>query len=258
MTRFSVSSLVVIALLISSCASATPLATQPSASATAATSDLAPPGSESPASDEQSAPPSPGVQPLRATGGSAILEPGTYVLDQFPVNLAFDIPDGDPPGWHVGKSRSEVAVVLWYTPPEMTYGFAFWSAENVYADPCSPAAGELVPAIGPSVDDLVAALSSLPQFQVTAPVDVTVAGFQGKEIELTALESGADCSEVIPWTGADDTVGLAPGDTFRVKILDVDGVRIVMHSGDEVADGDAVVEAELQQILDSIRIEPLS
>lgn len=217
-----------------------------------------PPTATFTASDEGSVPPSPSVRPLRATGGTAILEPGAYVLDLFPVNLAFDIPDGDPPGWHVGKSSSEVAVVLWYTPPEIGYGFAFWSAENIYADPCSPAAGELEPPIGPSVEDFVAALSSLPQFQVTAPVDVTVGGFQGKQIELTALESGFGCRRVIPWIGADDTVQLNAGDTFRVNILDVDGVRIVMHSENEVAESDAAVEAELQQILDSIRIEPLS
>ena len=257
MTRFSGSSLVMIGMLISACAAATPLATQPSAAGSAATSNLAPPASEPSASNKPSAAPSPGVQPLRATGGTAILEPGAYVLDQFPVDLAFDIPDGDPPGWHVGMSTSRAVVVLWYTPPEMNYGFAFWSAENIYADPCNPAAGELDPAIGPSVDDLIVALSSQPQFQVSDPVEVMIGDFGGKEIELTALESGDSCPEVFPWIGGDD-LGLDPGDSLRVQILDADGVRIVMLAGLEVAEPDAAVEAELQQILDSIRIEPLS
>jgi hypothetical protein len=257
MSRFSVSSLVVICMLLGACAAATPLATQPSAAASAAASNLAPPPSGPSVSDKPSAAPSPGVQPLRATGGTAILEPGAYVLDQFPVDLAFDIPDGDPPGWHVGMSSAENAVVLWYTPPEINYGFAFWSAENIYVDPCHPAAGELDPAVGPSVDDLVGALSSRPQFQVTAPVEVTVGDLRGQEIELTALESGDDCPEVIPWTGGDD-LGLDPGDSLRVQILDADGVRIVMWTGREAVEPDAAVEPELQQILDSIRVEPLS
>jgi hypothetical protein len=100
----------------------------------------------------------------------------------------------------------------------------------------------------------VVALSSLPQFQLTDPVDVTVGDFPGKDIELTALESGDDCPEVFPWTGGDD-LGLNAGDSLRVQILDADGVRIVMRSF-EGAVRDAAVEAELQQILDSIRIEP--
>lgn len=214
------------------------------------------PTSPSPATSlpsvEPSADPSSLARPLRDLGSTAILDPGTYVLDQFPVDLAFDIPDGDPPGWHVGYSRADVATVLWYTPPELTYAFAFWTADNLYVDPCDPAAGELEPAIGPSVDDLVAALSSQPGFRATDPVDVTVGAFPGKEIELTALDLAEDCPAVVPWSGADDTVGLATGETIRVQILDVDGVRIVTHTL-EPAQPDAAVKAELQQILDSIR-----
>jgi hypothetical protein len=199
---------------------------------------------------------SPSPIALRDLGSTAILDPGTYVLDQFPVDIAFDIPDGDPPGWHVGYSRADVATVLWYTPPEITYAFAFWTADNLYVDPCNPTAGELEPPIGPSVDDLVAALSNQGGFRATDPVDVTVGAFRGKEIELTALELAEDCPEVIPWSGADDTAGLATGEALRVQILDVDGVRIVTHAR-EPARPDAAVEAELHQILDSIRIEPL-
>jgi len=201
--------------------------------------------------------PSPTVRPLRDQGGTAILDPGTYVLDLFPVGLAFDIPDGDPPGWHVGRSTDDAAIVLWYTPPEITYLFAFWNADNIYVDPCDPAAGELEPPIGPSVDDLVAALTNLPEFQATAPMDVTVGAFRGKEIELTVLDSGGDCPEVIVWSAGDDRLDLSPGETRHVQVLDVDGVRIVMLTN-EPAQPDAAVEAELQQVLDSIRIEPAS
>ena len=201
--------------------------------------------------------PSPTVRPLRDQGGTAILDPGTYVLDPFPVNLAFDIPDGDPPGWHVGRSTTDAAIVLWYTPPEITYGFAFWNGDNVYIDPCNAAAGELEPPIGPSVDDFVAAVSDLAEFRATAPMDVTVGAFRGKEIELTVLDSGGDCPEVIAWSAGDDRLDLSPGETRHVQVLDVDGVRIVMLTI-EPAQPDAAVEAELQQVLDSIRIEPAS
>lgn len=203
----------------------------------------------------------PGVRPLRNPdidpGVPEILEPGTYVLDRFPVQLALDIPDGAPPGWHAGKAAPDVAVLLWYTPPEITYGFRLWPAENVYADPCDPAAGEAEPPIGPSVDDLVAALSTLPGFDVSPAVDVTVGAFRGKEIELTAVGPEEDCPDPIPWRGAEEIGGLEPGETVRLQILDVDGVRIVVWVV-EPDQRDAAVEAELDQILDSLRVEPPS
>jgi hypothetical protein len=207
-------------------------------------------------SGEPSVSASPIVRPLRDQTGLAILDPGTYVLDLFPVDLAFDIPDGDPPGWHVGESNADSAIVLWFTPPEITYEFAFSTADNVYVDPCNAAAGEFEPPIGPSVDDLVAALLNMPEFEVTAPVDVTVGAFRGKEIELTALDSGGDCPEVIAFRAGDEDYDLEPGRSLRLQILDVDGVRIVIRIV-EPAERDAAVAAELQQILDSIRIERL-
>lgn len=221
--------------------------------------DTAPKGSPtaSPTNDEASVAPSPNVRPLRDQGGTAILDPGSYALDLFPVDLAFDIPDGDPPGWHVGMSNADAAIVLWFTPPDITYGVEFWIADNVYVDPCDAAAGELEPPIGPSVDDLVAALSKQPEFRLSTPVDVTVGAFLGKEIELTALDSGDDCPEVIAFSTADDNVDLAPGDTLRLRLLDVAGFRIVLYTP-EPEERDAAVEAERQQILDSLRIEPPS
>jgi hypothetical protein len=149
--------------------------------------------------------------------------------------------------------------VLWYTPPDITYGFAFWTVDNVYVDPCDAAAGELEPPIGASVDDLVAALSNLPGLQATAPVNVTVGAFRGKEIELTTLDF-ADCPNVTAFIAGDAEPSLVnplDGETFRVQVLDVDGVRVVLYTI-EPTQRDAAVEAELQEILDSIRIEPLS
>ena len=92
--------------------------------------------------DEPSVAPFPLVRPLRNPdidpGVPEILEPGTYVLDRFPVDLAFDIPDGEPPGWHAGQATENTAIVLWYTPPDITYLFAFWNVDNVYVDPAMP------------------------------------------------------------------------------------------------------------------------
>jgi hypothetical protein len=245
----------VVALAVTACtAGGAPLASD-------ASPEAKPPPSL--ASAEPSVSPSPLARPLRNPdvdpGVPEILEPGTYVIDRFPVHLAFDIPDGEPPGWHAGQATENTAIVLWYTPPDITYLFAFWNVDNVYLDPCNAAAGERVPPIGPSVDDLVAALSNLPGLQATAPVDVTVGAFSGKEIELTTLDFG-NCPNVTAFSPGDATdpglVNPLDGETFRVQILDVDGVRIVLYTA-EPAERDAAAESERQQILDSIRVESL-
>jgi len=207
--------------------------------------------------DEPSGSATQGVRPLRKSGESEILDPGTYVLDQFPVNIAFDIPDGEPPGWFVGESNADSAIVLWFTPPKITYEFAFSTADNVYVDPCNAGAGELDPPIGPSLDDLVAAIVDLPRFQVAAPTDVTIGAFRGKEIELTALDSGSDCPEVIIFRAGSQDYDVFPGQMVRLQFLDIAGVPIVMRIL-EGAERDTAAEAELHQILDSIRIEPPS
>ena len=210
----------------------------------------------SPTRDAPSLSPSPVARPLLDTGSEGVLDPGVYVLDEFPVDIAFDIPDGDPPGWHVGRSDADHAIVLWFTPPEITYGFTFWNVDTVHAFPCDSPIGGLKPPIGPTVDDFVAALLNLPGFQATAPVDVTVGDLHGKEVELTALRSGGDCQSMALGEAGDE-LDRSPGQAVRVQVVGADGIRIVMHTI-EPAERDAAVEAELDVILDSIRVEPLS
>ena len=194
------------------------------------------------------------ARPLRDTGSDLVLTPGTYVVRTFPVDLTFDIPEGDGPGWHVGKATSVAAILIWYTPGEPSWAVGFWIVDNVYVDPCDSAAGELDPPVGPLVEDLVTALSAMPGFEASAPVDVTVGAFEGKQIDLTVLDSGADCAEALLWSAGEDKTDMAPGSTTRVLIVDVDGVRVVINTFFEHPD--AVAEAQLRQILDSIRTDP--
>lgn len=216
----------------------------------ATVTDSTPPSSPAPT---PSSSPAARIRPFVDLGGTGIMGAGTYVLDQFPVEILFDIPDGNAPGWHPGKSSPDAAILLWYTPPEISYGLAFWNVDNVYVDPCNAGAGELEPPIGSSVDDLVAALSTLPGFQATAPLDVTVGAFQGKRVDLTALDSGSDCPQPIAFSAGADLTDLSPGETRPFSILNVDGVRIVVTII-EPAEADPAVRAELYQIVDSIRL----
>ena len=218
----------------------------------------------SPIGTERTGSPSSIVRPLRNPdmdpGVPEVLEPGTYVLDRFPVDIAFDIPDGSPPGWHAGSASENFAILMWHTPPEITYVVAFWPVDNVQVDPCNAASGELEPPVGRSVDALVTALSNLHGFEATAPIDVHVGAFRGKELALTALDPDEACPNVIAFKSGDDITNVAAGDTLRVQVLDADGVRIVMSQARwvntrEPMARDPIAEAELRQIVDSIRIE---
>jgi hypothetical protein len=199
-----------------------------------------------------------------------ILSPGSYVIDDpFPVRITLDVPEG----WFAWISNADVAglIVDHGEDSGSGWGPSFWVVENVYADTCDPVES-MTPPLGSSVDDLVTALTGLPGFTATAPTEVTVSGFSGVEFELTAPGDGEQgvCPDHPTWT----TAGSEPrvmqhGETNRIQILDVDGVRLVIaiveyaHTTEiEQAagipfDANAHVadQPELRQILDSVRIE---
>lgn len=213
--------------------------------------------------------PSPTPIPQSFPNGGPNLSPGAYVIDEpFPVRITFDVPDG----WFSWISTANVAGLIvdnGVGDGGSGWGTTFWIVGNVYADPCDP--GSLLdPPLGPSVDDLVTALASLPGYEATAPVDITVSGFLGVEFELTAPDYGEECPQHRTWTAErSEPRAMLPGETSRVRILDVDSVRLVQiiteyaHTteyeqalgipydpNDHVAD-----QPGLRQILDSTRIE---
>jgi hypothetical protein len=132
------------------------------------------------------------------------------------------------------------------------------------------------PPVGPSVDDLAAALADLAPFRVTSPPrDETIYGYHGKHLELTVPDlpvegegddrrfAGCIGGNLKSWVAAIDT---EPGDAFygyngepgRTEafwILDVDGTRLVIEANWSPASPRGDV-AEMRAILDSIRIEP--
>ncbi len=151
---------------------------------------------------------------------------------------------------------------------------------NLVSDGCSDHSWA-DPPVGPSVDDLVAALAALTPFHVTSPpTDVTIYGYSGKHLEVTVpnlpVEEGGDSRVEDPelrfvgciggnlksWVAPFDT---EPGDAFygytgpgyseEFWILDVEGTRL-MIAAERSPDSPAEDIAELRAILDSIRIEP--
>jgi hypothetical protein len=184
------------------------------------------------------------------------LKPGTYVAaDPFLLRVTFTV----PAGWE-GNIGGPYAVFL--DQPQGTGAVSFSIFEQVYADPCHNDRGLLNPLPGPSVDDLATALAKVPGLGNPIPVDVTVAGYQGKQLTLTAPASFAGCT--LTWDGKfrvwvlplGATNDLTPGERDRVWILDVGGQRLVIDAP-EMPGQTAETTAEVQRIVDSIRIAPL-
>jgi hypothetical protein len=135
-------------------------------------------------------------------------------------------------------------------------GLGFWIVQNVYADPCD-ASGVADPPLGPTVDDLVDALGSLPRHQATEPRDEMIGGLPATYLELTADEERGDCA--LPgfraWTAGSDLRESPPGERNRLWILDVDGTRVMVDLAIP-PNADADVIAELEDVIASLRIEP--
>jgi hypothetical protein len=176
------------------------------------------------------------------------LEPGSYVLEYFePLRITFTI----PAGW----SKFHYPAGAWGED----VGFGFETVDNVYIDPCRSDLGMHDPPIGPTVDDLATALGSVPGWDATAPVDVTLAGYAGKQIDLTAPDSWEECfggeSRLYAINGGTDyTLALSPNEHLRLWILDIEGTRLVVSASYTDA-ASAAERAELQSAVGSIRIE---
>jgi len=183
-------------------------------------------------------------------------EPGTYVAgDPFPIPVTITI----PAGW-VGKVGGPYAAYLDKLSDGGSGGasIAFSLSQSIYADPCNDR-GFLDPQPGPTVDDLASALASLPGLDVTTPTEVTVDGYRGKQLTLTAPDNFDGCTLSREgyriWQlplGA--IFSFTPGQRMALWILDVNGERLVVSS-ETFPVTTAQELAEAQAILDSMRIE---
>ena len=181
------------------------------------------------------------------------LTAGGYSLSDFPVAITFDIPPFEAPTVWFGCSPSPVEqAVCRESAPDAVTAVTFQIVDNVVAGCDEQETAELLdPPVGPSVDDLVTAISSLDGYEATAPVDITVSGFEGQEFTLTAVRHGCTAT----WATADRITGMGAGESNLLRILDVDGVRVVIAGAYHTETPEADV-ATVRQVMDSIQIEP--
>lgn len=195
--------------------------------------------------------PRPSANPISVPGATWPLDPGIYSLPSFPLGITFEV----PAGWHsCSDDLVEQSVCRRPTDSALDTRVSFLIVKNVVADPCSPGEEPLDPPVGPSVDDLVAAISSLDGFAASPPVDLTIDGYHGKRFTLTTpRDPGCDLKT---WATADRTNAIHPGEANVLAILDVNGTRLVI-AGAYYPQQPAAAElrAALEQVIASVQIE---
>jgi basic membrane lipoprotein Med (substrate-binding protein (PBP1-ABC) superfamily)/DNA-binding SARP family transcriptional activator len=167
------------------------------------------------------------------------------------VPVTFTLPDGwTNIGWGVIKG-------------DPGFGLLFMEVGNTYTDSCPSVA--LDPPVGPTVDDLASVWGDRPAFDATVPTDITVDGFHGKLVEFTVPDYDPgpnvdDCADgghfmLLEGVGTpgDGYWAQAPNQHHQLRILDVDGTRVVIGAT-WYPDTSAKDRADIDEMLDSIQI----
>jgi len=192
----------------------------------------------------------PGPSSLVGTEGQ-VLEPGSYLVEApFPVNITFSV----PPDWKTYAAVDEhLAAVC--KGSECELGLAFWVIDNLPIDPCTPSLGEMDPPVGPSADDLAAALVAQDGYEATGPTRVSMSGFEGSYVELVGqgIPAGG-CYERQTWTTGPHFRRSLHQEKDQIWILDIEGTRLVVNAFaiGGVPEGD---RSELRAMVESVRIE---
>jgi hypothetical protein len=143
----------------------------------------------------------------------------------------------------------------------------FASVANIYSDGCRLDA-KPQPPVGPTVDDLVTAWANVLELDASAPVDITVDGYTGKQIELTVPDFDYASCGAFDIEGHEgfglwvETLGpvfpnnavQTPNQHFQMLVLDVRGTRLLVaaSTGPDTPPQD---RAALEELLASIQID---
>jgi hypothetical protein len=196
------------------------------------------------------------------------LEVETYFIepDATDIQVFYTIPAEGWLGW-IGTFKPEQGT----DTPYQLVGMSIVNVTNVVQHGCTMHAAA-DPPVGPTVDDMAAALAALSPFILTKPPSgVVFDGFSGRYLELTVPDLAlqvtgddtafTDCTagELNSWIG--EPLGYAfygyshPGQVEEIWLLDVDGTRLMIEAiwSPGSPEGDV---AELRSILDSIDIVP--
>lgn len=124
----------------------------------------------------------------------------------------------------------------------------------LYSDPCHSTPPPDIE-VGPTVDDFANAIAAHPLLDATDPVDVTLAGYSGKYIDLQLPADVSGCTEKSFWPWEPGVYAQGDNNRWHLWILDVEGIRVVIQSMDYPTTS-SQRQAEIQSIVDSIQITP--
>lgn len=197
----------------------------------------------SPASAGSASPAAMDPVPLPRT--EELLEPGRYLLSlpdapSAPLVPVLTVPAGYLPVTDGSGVRAEETfpAVVWV-----------WNIESVHTHPCD-SSGRPEP-VGPSVADLANALAAQPLRDATAPVTVTVGGYEGLFVELSMPDDvdvdACPGGRFNSWPGRWQE---GPTEVDLLWMVDVEGQRLAFDLSYDATAGHALVD-ELREIVET-------
>jgi hypothetical protein len=175
------------------------------------------------------------------------------------VRITFAVPPGwaDWGGGVFKGPAQDVESVVEGLPPQ--FGVTFFTVDNLYDDNCRFVLSD--PPVGRTVNELAEAWANMPGFNATAPIDVIVDNFSGKQVQFTVpdytQDEGCQNSGFGLWSRTDGSLigelAEGPNEHRVLQILDVDGTRLVI-SASYPPDASPQDRADIEQILDSIQL----
>jgi hypothetical protein len=197
---------------------------------------------------------------------------GTYRLQPLESAPSLTIDAAIPQGWaSVGPWAIIGPGLAAHGAPDGV-AVAFTAVEGLRSDPCHwdldgsgawDQPGDVE--VGPTVDDLAAALAASTAYETTTPIDVTLGGFRGKQLDLVLTGDSSGCDPVtggaegryFVFSGADagGFYAIADATQPQVSIVDVNGTRLIAVLLKSAGTPPAKLSAA-QGILDSLVIRP--
>lgn len=157
----------------------------------------------------------------------------------------------------VGWSASGAWVARGPNGNEAPDGMAirFYTVSNIYNAPLVPTDGHLDPPVGPSVEDLVAAMVGHPDWNVTGTDPITMDGYAGQVVHLTLPEGTSEGTRFYLFSdrAGGQTWGWDADQVFDIYIVDVAGERLVIDAFHYAGTSESDVAAQ-EAVLASIQI----
>lgn len=170
-----------------------------------------------------------------------VMTGGRYLFQPLPDDPSFAVVATGPDGWFGYPSWAMDGPLPVRADAPTGIGISFFAANGVYSDPCRwdvqdtgfAVVGDVE--VGPTVDDLVAALQTNTFYTSSEATPVTIDGYSGQELKLQLpddpftscdKEPGDDVGHAFVFSGS-GLYAQGPANRWGLYILDVEGTRLI-------------------------------